>query len=616
MLRRCLIYGIIFTLLNTPVLVSAQEAIDLGQVVITATKTEEELKKVSSSVTVITREDIENKKVATTAELLREVPGLDVARSGGPGKMTSIYLRGGNSGHVLVLIDGIQVNSPTTGNFDFSNLTTDNIERIEIVRGPQSTLYGSDAMGGVINIITRKGKGKSKVSLTAGGGSFDTSRGAVSLTFADKKVDFSLTASRLETEGISAATAQNGDNDDYTNTTVAMKFGVKLSPTTLLNTTLRRTDARSELDARAFLDDPNFVQNTQQTLLGVNLTQQIGDWCEQRLKFQMMKNKLEGADPDTVLNNYRIDTDVRQGEWQQNFFLFDKADTLTMGVEYEQQSADSRGNFNEGIRNRAVYIQNQAALLDETLFLTAGARVDKHSLFGSWDTYKLGMSYLFKTTDTRFKANYGSGFKAPTLNDLYWPTTAWSRGNSNLKPEENWGYDFGLEQRFWRLFFGATYFHNTYDNLIQWVEYAPWSYEPQNVAEATTEGIELEMGINPCDKVELKLNYTQTRAKNKVTDKELARRPEHKANMSLDIRPTDQANINLTLNYVGKRWDNTANTRDIAAYFKLDVAAYYDLTEHVQIFARADNLLDEKYEEIRGYNTLGPAFYSGVKLTF
>ncbi len=226
-------------------LAEEMKELELGEVVVTATKTEKQLEQVTSSVSIITHAEIEQKKVDTVAGLLRAICGLDVTRSGGSGQNTSVRLRGANSGHTLVLVDGVQVNSPTLGSFDFANLTVDNIERIEIVRGPQSTLYGSDAMGGVINIITRKGAGKPRVSLTFGGGTYQTYRETASLTAGSENVNFSLAASHLETEGISAASEgdSNHEDDGYTNTTISMKLGAQVFQDAQVAVSLRYIDA-------------------------------------------------------------------------------------------------------------------------------------------------------------------------------------------------------------------------------------------------------------------------------------------------------------------------------------------------------------------------------------
>ncbi len=291
---------------------------------------------------------------------------------------------------------------------------------------------------------------------------------------------------------------------------------------------------------------------------------------------------------------------------------------MTIGAEYEEQEGENQGVFDESIINRALYIQNQLNLLDETLFITAGARVDDHSSFGSEDTYRLGAAYLLKSSNTRFMANWGTGFKAPTLNDLFYQDPWGSRGNPNLKPEESRGFDIGVQQRLWedRIFLGAAYFYNSFENLIEWVEYAPWAWEPQNVADAKTYGWELEASITPIDELRLSANYTYTDTEDTQTHKELGRRPKSKFNLSLNYQPWNKLNLNVNLNYVGRRWNDADNTERIDSYTKVDAAAYYDVCEYAQVFARVENLLDEEYEEALGYGAAGVSVYGGLKLTF
>ncbi len=365
-------------------------------------------------------------------------------------------------------------------------------------------------------------------------------------------------------------------------------------------------------------DDPNYEQDSRTLILATNLDHYITGWWEHILRLHLSDNNLEYTDPDTSWNNFQIDTAIREAEWQHNLYLLDEADTLTLGAEYEEQEGENQGVFDESIINRAVYIQNQLNLLDESLFIIAGTRIDDHSSFGSQDTYRLGLAYLLKSSHTKFKANWGTAFKAPTLNDLFYQDPWGSRGNPELKPEESEGLDVGIEQRLWedKIFLGATYFYNSFDNLIEWVEYAPWAWEPQNVAEAKTQGWEIEAGISPIDELKLSANYTYTDTEDKQSGHELPRRPRHKFNLNLNYQPWEAVNLNLNLNYVGRRWNDADNTEKVDSYTRVDVAAYYDVCDYAQLFGRVENLLDEEYEEVLNYSSPGTSFYGGLKVTF
>ena len=614
-----IIYLVTLLLLVLPSLAPGMEEVEVGVVVVSATKTVETVDKVPSSVTIITAEEIERKQATSVLEVLRDVPGLDVVQSGGLGKNSSVFIRGGNSGHTLVMIDGVQVNSPTLGSYNFADLTTDNIDRIEVVRGPQSTLYGSDAMAGVINIITKKGKGAARTTVSAEAGSFSTYRGSASISGSGDKSTYSLSLSRVDTDGISAASEKNGNNEDYgyENSSVSARLGYRFNENIDLDVTSRYTDSENDLDAVG-ADDLNYTQESNLLLVSARVNQIVSDIWDHSLQISLTDENLKYKDPDTSGNNSKIDTKIETADWQQNLSLFDETNMLTFGYEYEKQ--DGRNNsssIDHSVRNNAFYLQNQMSFYNDSFHLTAGIRNDDHSKFGDKTTYRLAASYLFATSDTRVKGNWGKGFKAPTLNDLFYQDSWGSRGNPDLQPEESEGFDIGLEQPLAdaKVTISATYFRNDYDNLIDWVEYAPWSYEPQNVKESEVKGWEFELKAQPADKAYIKGAYTLTKTEDKSTGKELARRPENKGSVSIGWQP-EKASIDLTINYVGQRWSDSKNKKKLDSYTKADLAVAYNITNIMTLFGRVDNLTDEEYEEVKGYGTAGRSYSGGLKATF
>lgn len=611
--------GILVLLTPNFIQAAQEETYELEEIVVTASKTEELLKNTSSSVTVITEEDIKEQKANTVLEVLRNVVGLDIVQSGGQGKTTSVFIRGGNSGHTLVLIDGVQVNSPTLGSYSFADLTTDNIERIEIVKGAQSTLYGSDAVTGVINIITKKGEGKLKSTVSVEAGSYSTHKETASLSGSNDKINYSLCISNYDTEGISAANEKDGNTeaDGYKNITLSARLGFTLPKSATIDLFLRYTDAESELDNLGS-DDLNYVQDTQSLIASVNYNQMIIEQWAHSLKLSLTDENLKYEDPDTSWNNSTIETQIRNVDWQHNFYLFEETNTLTLGLEYEEQEGENEGVFDESIDNKAGYLQNQISLLDETLFMTGGIRTDDHSKFGSDTNYKLSFAYLLKEKGTKIRSSWGTAFKAPTLNDLFYQDSYGNRGNPDLKPEESKSYDVGLEQNLWKdkISIGISYFYNEFDNLIEWIEYDTWAYEPRNVDQAETKGWELETVIELLKNLELGANYTYTQSKDKSTGNELVRRPENKVNITTNYLAFDKLNLNLGLNYVGDRWNDEDNTEKMDSYNTVDIATSYDITKQFQIFGRIENLFDEEYEEVKGYGTPGISYYGGIKAIF
>ncbi len=602
----------------------AEEVVfDLGEIVVTATRREEPLRGISASVTVIDAEEIAERGEITVLEALRGLPGLDVVQQGGPGAITSVFLRGAASAHTLVLIDGVKVNSPTTGGFNFANLAVDNIERIEIVRGPQSTLYGSDAIGGVINIITKKGVGPPRWELSAEAGSLTTRRVSLTTSGSVEPFHYSLSISRFDTKGISRAVV-GVEDDGHENTSFSARFGFPVLEGAELDFVLRYSEAIADIDGYVeiapfvwIFTDTLEVQDTTETVFSARFNQPLTENWNHRVTFSVSDGFLEIRDPDIISE---IDTRISALNWQHEFAV-GAASTFIAGVEWEEQEALSKGgtllveNVDESITNWGYYLQHQWDW-EEKFFLTSGIRADDHETFGIDTNYSIGIAYLFPEMPVRLRGNWATGFRAPTLNDLFWPATPWSAGNPDLLPEESSGYDLGID--FWgeRFHLGVTYFHNDIENLIAWAEVRPWFWTPSNVAEARTEGIELEVSLLPLDNLRVTVNYTHTDTEDKKTGKELARRPESKYRLSFNYRPLERVNLNLCLNYVRGRWDDADNTERLASYTRVDLAASYDWTEDFQIFLRGENIFNENYEEAKGYGTPGASVFAGVRATF
>lgn len=613
----CMIFVLIGLFLTTVREARGEVIFDIEEIVVTAARHPEPIGEASASVTVIDAKEIAEKGEVSVLEALRGLPGLDVIQSGGHGATTSIFLRGANSGHTLVLVDGVRVNSPTTGAFNFANLTVDNIERIEIVRGPQSTLYGSDAIGGVINIITKKGVGPLQSHLSAEGGSFNTYQISTGFSGSKERFHYSLGVSMFNADGISRY-AGGTEKDGHKNTTLSARFGFSVFKNSELDFVLRHTDAETEID-RWGVDDPDRIQDTRETVFSTKFNQSLTKGWRHQLALSFSDGLLETSDPTNLREASKIDTFISTANWQHELFL-GEISTIIAGIEWEEQEGISKGGaplverFDKSITNWGYYLRHQLDLFGG-LSAIAGIRIDDHEMFGSDTNYQVGLAYTFADM-IRLRGNWATGFKAPTFNDLFWPATTWSAGNPNLLPEESIGYDVGID--FWgeRFHLGATYFHNDIENLIAWSEVSPWFWAPSNVAEAKTEGIEIEASLLPLDNLRVTANYTHTDTEDKKTGKELARRPQNKYGIGINYSPVGKANLNLHINQVGGRWDNAANTNRLDSYTRVDLAASYDWTKNLQTFARADNIFNEKYEEAKGFGAPGASIFIGAKVTF
>ncbi len=550
----------------------------------------------------------------------------------GRGGDTSIFIRGAKSEHTLVMIDGVEVNDPMSPgrSYNFAHLTVDNIERIEVLRGPQSTLYGSDAIGGVINIITKKGEGKPRFFLSAEGGSYTTFRETTGVSGGDKLVNYSLALSRFDTEGISAANKKDGnyERDGYENTSLSARVGLTPKENLDVDFILHYINAKTDLDNSGGVggDDPNYVQNTKQFLFRPQIGLSLFDnrWI-QRLGFSITehdrdyKNKKDPQHPSEFVEGH-YDGLLLKFDWQHNIQFY-KTNTLTCGFEFEEEEGESKWEDQWGLsifpkktaNTKGYYIQDQIKLWDR-FFGTIGIRVDDHSRFGTETTYRIAPAYLIKETGTKIKGTFGTGFKAPTLYQLFVPLY----GDKNLKPEKSEGWDFGLEQEFFktRVSLGATFFRNNFKDLIDF-DYATSRYV--NIGRAKTEGIEVFASVRPIDDLTTRLNYTYTDTEDKRTKENLLRRPKNKFSLDLNYRFLNKGNINLGVIYVGKRDDIDPSTYDrvrVDQYTLVNLSTSYNITKNLQAFGRVENLFDKEYEEVKGYGTPGLSVFGGMKLSF
>jgi len=626
---------------------NGNEAAELPQIVVTATKTETPLNEIGSVVTVISAEDIAAKNLTNVADALRTVPGLDVIRSGGPGQQTSVFMRGTNSNHTLVLIDGVEVNDPSSpnGGFDFAFLQTDNIERIEVLRGAASAVYGSDAIGGVINVITKKGRGAPKLTASAEGGTYNTWKSGAAVAGGNDRVNYSLDASRMETAGFPAADKNLGNTtpDAYRNTTVSGRTGLKVTDELDLGATLRYNDGKAFMDNCGGLnslygcDNPNAWNSFSQLFTrGFGHLKLFDNFWEQTLglaysrsqRSTSINNPLTSLDPYNYAGNNlgeKLKLDY------QSVFHLHKISTLTMGVEEE---AD-RLNFGytssyygppvstvsipvKTMNTVGYYLQDQLTLLERS-FTTLGVRYDDNNRFGGHFTWRANELFAINETGTRLKGSYGTGFKAPVLLQLY-DTQNGDGGNPNLKPETSKNWDAGLEQDVWgnKVTAGVTYFHNSISNLIHWVPLTVNTGENQNISRAKAQGVESFLELRPLTNLTLRGAYTHQQTRNLDTGSQLLRRPNDKASFDADYQFLEKAHLHFNVLVVGHKADIDPYglNAKVGGYTILNLSGSYDIIPNVQVYGRLDNLLDKRYEEIYGYGTSGLAGYGGIKTSF
>ena len=616
---------------------------------------------VASSVTVITGDEIAREQIRTVPDALRQVPGLDVVQSGGPGGQTSVFIRGTNANQVKVLIDGIDVSDPTTPNgaVDFGHLLAGDIERIEVLRGPQSGLYGSDAIGGVISITTKKGEGAPKVHASVEGGSFGTFNQMSGLRGAQGKFNYAFNILHYRSSEVPVtpihllAPGEQRVNDSYNNWTYSANMGADLSDDLTVNLVARYTDAKLGFTGEDFSNYPNdypeTLQSTQvnhnlytraeavwstfggrfKNYLGINYSR-LWNWSFNPNTDFAANNGFASPLVGPPVTNLGVRTDYN---WR-GVAQIVPGQTLVLGAERERESlrTDSTGDVDQaynysqtttsaGTDNTAGYIELQSEIA-KRFFLAANIRHDEHDAFGGHTTWRVAPAVILPVTDTKLKASYGTGFKAPTLTELYVNNPSYSTvANPDLAPEKSRGYDIGFEQPFWhdRGSFGITYFHNDITNLINnEFDASRFVFTYVNVGEAKTYGVESFASVQVNDQLTVRADYTRTFTRDEATGLGLRNRPGHKGSLSAIWTPVSGLTLTTTVLYVGRavefNRDGTIPRVDSDPYTLVNLAADYKVDGHVTVFGRVDNLLNQHYESPVGFDQRGLGLYGGIRV--
>ena len=588
---------------------------DIEEIVVTATMTKKLIKNVGSSITVIPRKQIENSKANLVSDVLRQTPGLEVRRFGGIGGTTDVHIRGGTSDQTLVFMDGVQLNDPLTGNFNFADLTTDNIERIEILRGPQSTLYGADAMSGVINIITKKGKGPPRVGLSSEYGTRKTYKETVNLSGGTEEFDYSGSVSYLKTHGISVASSGD-ERDGYTNFTGSMQVGRNFLEDGRVDTMLRLLHSDVDLDTSSNTDDDNRRWKKDKVFFSTKAEKTLFDIWTPSILVSVNDTEGETLDLTGANSEGRTTTRLWRTLHQSNINLFD-IDTLTFGFEYELQEGTNKKVTTEiphkSTTNRAVFFQNQIRLFD-SIDWTVGGRYDRNSSFGDHWTFRSTLSYNIEKIGTRVHGSWGEGFRAPDFFDLFSSTS----GNPNIRPEESEGMDLGIEQQIIKdkLKLDFTYFGNSVTDLIATVKQPDGSSLKENVDRAELTGIESALTYNPFSALSIIGTYTYTDARDKEKHRQLRRIPRNRATLTMNAKPIEKLNVNLTGLMVRNRINSTTTSENLEDYWLANLSLRYKLSKLMTANVRAENLFDRDYKEIRKFNSLGRSIYTGVDFKF
>lgn len=648
---RSLVYSIALTAGLGVSVTQAQQAppdpgpvVTLPDMIVGADRTPVPLNLVNASVTVVRRDEIERRQWRTLSDVLGQSPGISTSNSGGPGKTTQLFMRGMNANHSIVLIDGVRVDDPSSvnGSVNLAHLRLEGVERIEIVRGPMSTLYGSDALGGVINIITRKGSGRPTATLSVEAGSFGTvnADGLVSGSYGP--LSFAFGASATTTEGFSSVAdgrSTNGaplDNDGYRNLSLNGSLGFDVADWLKLQWFGRYSRTRTNYDG--FLaEDPNLYETTRAFSTRVQADVELWDGrSKTTLAWSFFESNRRDVDEVDPFNFVFAPDNRNRGRRMQ----FEATSSLTpfemvnvvLGFEARRDSILSESFNATGLRTssvgaevwtRGAFINARFTPIDGLSF-TAGTRIENHDAFGTAATWRLGASYLVRETDTKLRASVGTAFKAPSLDQLYVDFAAFGFfANRNLRPERSTGFEVGIDQKLFdgKLAFGATVFHNEVSDLIQLTSCGLFCSTLTNVAQARITGVELSLDVRPWQDFNVHADYTFTNAHNLLTGAPLLNRPRHQINVHANWQPLSGWWVGAGLAYRRGRYETDfstfpSQTVGMAGYTTVRLTTSYDVTQWLQIFGRVENVTDTYYEEPLGFRTPRLSAYGGVRVRY
>ncbi|GEO99682.1 TonB-dependent receptor plug domain-containing protein [Methylobacterium haplocladii] len=615
-------------------------ATSLDEISVSATGVPTPLARTGSSVTVLTAETLEAQQRRTVPDALQQVPGLNVVQTGGPGGQTSVFIRGANSNHTKVLIDGIDATDPSNGNgsFDFGQLLTEDFSRIEVLRGPQSGLYGSDAIGGVVSFTTKRGAGPTRITTRVEGGSFGTFNQSGRISGAQDGFDYSVSVQHLR----AAATPVTPRNliaaglpirpNYYDNETVSAKLGYQFTDTFRVNSVTRFINSRLLLTG----DDYGTFPVTLGAFRGEADVQQVFSRNEAEWTpiagfhniFAINYSNLFNRQATNVYDPLNPIPTTGLGERTRyeyrGDYLLSPGNLLLFGAQRDEESLSTidlnpfgSGSLKARNGNTAGYGEAQLTPFDRASFV-ANLRHDENDAFGPATTFRVAPSYVLPFSETRLKGSVGTGFKAPTLSQLSQSFPAFNFfANSNLKPEESLGYDAGIEQPFGdRVLAGVTYYRNDFTNLI--AANATFTSN-ENVGKAESYGAEAFVSVRFTDTLSGRVDYTNTVTKNEITNQELLRRPRHKGSATALWTPLPGLTVSGTVivlgHFVDGNRDFSVTRLKNPGFTIVNLAVNYDVNETVSVFGRVDNLFDRRYENPTGFLGPGLAVYGGVRVS-
>ena len=609
-MHRLLPVALILFTLNPGSVRSQDDPTDTTAVEIEVTTTLEEASSDESgaSVTVITAEEIERLETRTVLDALRTVPGLDVVQSGTPGHTTSIFLRGTDSNQMIVALDGVPITDPYFGGYDFSTLSTEMVDRIEVVRGPFSVLYGSDAIGGVVNIITRRGDGEPVFGATVEGGSDGYGRAEALVSGLSDQFDYSVSGAWRDGDG-------RFENDDFQQTTGNFDVGWS-NGDVRVGFRGRYSDTDVNIPFSGSVPTPWRWSATEETKLSVPFSHRINDQLDYEIELSRYDATFDYDDTGNLDFPFANTTDATADRLTARTTWASGSHVLAAGAEVEQIEVRNVDNLgvqidDEGNDSWGLFVQD--AMTFDRFQVTLGVRYDDHDAYGSSVSPRASLAYRFGDDQSglRLRAGYGQAFRAPSVGELYFPFS----GNLALEAEESDSWEAGIAGH-WadgRMRLELTWFDTEVDQLIEY-DFVTFTFE--NIGRATMNGLELSFSGNLGGGFDLQAQYTRLDATDETTGEALARRPDGRASLTLNWNWED-LNVNLRGIWVDDRPDidpDLFTPIQNPSYTRVDLASSYHVTSWLQPFVRIENATDEEYSEAAGFPAPQRTFVGGLRI--
>lgn len=598
----CLVIGIInFAFCEEPM------NIELEKIVVTPLGIEQPYAEISRSMDVIEFDELESVWSERISEPLDKLTSTSIINYGSLGALKSIRIRGSTAEQVLVLLDSRPISDPRSGQPQLHQIPVETIERIEVIKGPASAIYGSSAIGGVVNIITKKPSEKPKVSFDSRFGTFKTLHESFShsATINDLGYYFNYTYD---------SSLGHRDNSQYRGNNLTSKFDYRINENNRLYFNAGYFEDEAGTPGPIYAPDLNDFQFDFKNYLDLGWSAQIFKGANINLRGYQNVDRLEFVESYNPLNKDSAKSKVRGlvFKYDQQFLDFYK---VIFGFDGKDNKVNSSTVGKHRYVVRSPFLQNELSI-GEALDLNFGARWDDYSNFGKESTQSAGLTY--KITDTaKFRANYSKGFRAPTFNDLYWPFDGFTEGNPNLRPEVGWSWEGGFDLEYANgLTISATYFTTKLKDLINWAPGTDFVWRPTNVNSAQIDGVEFETTFPLLKNLSANLGYTYLNAMDTNRDKYLTYRAKHKLDFGLTYEVNSKFNISFYGQSLGRRYIDTSNSNLLQEDLITNLDASYKINNNLTTYLSIDNIFNKKYSRVYDYPMPGFELKGGMKAEF